>query len=127
MGVILRFSPELNRFWQKAPFVTKREQEIAAIQEATAAALEVPGPVRHKRYLDNAERAGSIQEMVVSCYCQHMFHVFGVGIQYILELASFEPRRVLLTAFLWCSGELEHRSSSVGWTIQPLVSIRRTG
>lgn len=50
----------------KAPFVSKnaRKQEEAEIEAAVAAALEMP--VKHRRYLDQAGRAASIEGMVVS-------------------------------------------------------------
>eukprot|EP00903_Cladosiphon_okamuranus_P020317 g18641.t1 len=46
----------------EAPFVAKGKQEIAVIQAATTAAQEVP--VVHGRYIDGADPAGSIQDMV---------------------------------------------------------------
>lgn len=63
--------------------MAKREQELAAIQAAATAAQELP--VTHKRYTDSAERARSIQEMVVSHCCGHLFHVLDICTRYFVR------------------------------------------
>lgn len=96
-------------FSNQAPFVAKREEEIAAIQAAITAAQEVPA--LRKRYTGTSERAGSIQEMVVSYAVDTSPRFRYLHPVPCLLVRSFEPRLEVFRPIQSCGFSPETQTS----------------